>query len=302
MQISDILSPAAVRTMSQITSKKRLFQEIAEQARAIYGVEAVQTLDALQERESLGPTGVGHGVALPHARLHGLDRVVGLFLRLEKPLDFDAVDRQPVDLIFALLAPKNAGVDHLKALALVSRSVSPDYHARIVAACQAAGFTPQPLHELQHWLSVVSLVAQGLAVALVPLLPESPRWQIRRQLPQAVDVYQQDTAAGHSGSVVVFGLGTNGVISNEQEVQQLIDLTGGKPTYFITIRMPYPWQENNNNTMLREAAKKNKNVGIIDWHGYSEGHSEYLNDDGIHPNMTGAYAYATMIRQAVCGQ
>lgn len=123
-----------------------------------------------------------------------------------------------------------------------------------------------------------------------------------RQLPQAVDVYQQDTAAGHSGSVVVFGLGTNGVISNEQEVQQLIDLTGSKPTYFITIRMPYPWQENNNNTMLREAAKKNKNVGIIDWHGYSEGHSEYLNDDGIHPNMTGAYAYATMIRQAVCGQ
>ena len=123
-----------------------------------------------------------------------------------------------------------------------------------------------------------------------------------RQMPQTVDVYQQDTAAGHSGSVVVFGLGTNGVISNEQEVQQLIDLTGGKPTYFITIRMPYPWQENNNNTMLREAAKKNKNVGIIDWHGYSEGHSEYLNDDGIHPNMTGAYAYATMIRQAVCGQ
>ena len=123
MQISDILSPAAVRTMSQITSKKRLFQEIAEQARSIYGVDAAQTLDALQERETLGPTGVGHGVALPHARLHGLDRVVGLFLRLEKPLDFDAVDRQPVDLIFALLAPKNSGVDHLKALALVSRTL-----------------------------------------------------------------------------------------------------------------------------------------------------------------------------------
>ena len=123
MQISDILSPSAVRTMTQSTSKKRLFQEIAEQARAIYGVDAAQTLDALQERESLGPTGVGHGVALPHARLHGLDRVVGLFLRLEKPLDFDAVDRQPVDLIFALLAPKNSGVDHLKALALVSRTL-----------------------------------------------------------------------------------------------------------------------------------------------------------------------------------
>ena len=89
----------------------------------IYGVDAAQTLDALQERETLGPTGVGHGVAVPHARLHGLDRVVGLFLRLEKPLDFDAVDRQPVDLIFALLAPKNSGVDHLKALALVSRTL-----------------------------------------------------------------------------------------------------------------------------------------------------------------------------------
>ena len=123
MQISDILSPAAVRTMSQITSKKRLFQEIAEQARSIYGVDAPQTLDALQERETLGPTGVGHGVALPHARLHGLDRVVGLFLRLEKPLDFDAVDRQPVDLVFALFAPKDSGVDHLKALALVSRTL-----------------------------------------------------------------------------------------------------------------------------------------------------------------------------------
>ncbi|QRZ13256.1 PTS sugar transporter subunit IIA [Paracoccus methylovorus] len=123
MQISDILSPAAVRTMSQTTSKKRLFQEIAEQARTVYGVDAAQTLDALQERESLGPTGVGHGVALPHARLHGLDHVVGLFLRLEKPLDFDAVDRQPVDLIFALLAPKSSGVDHLKALALVSRTL-----------------------------------------------------------------------------------------------------------------------------------------------------------------------------------
>ncbi len=71
----------------------------------------------------LGPTGVGHGVALPHARISGLDRVVGAFLRLEKPLDFDAADRQPVDLIFALFAPLDAGVEHLKALALVSRTM-----------------------------------------------------------------------------------------------------------------------------------------------------------------------------------
>jgi PTS system nitrogen regulatory IIA component len=75
------------------------------------------------ERESLGPTGVGHGVALPHARLDGLDQVVGVLALLEKPIDFDSVDRQPVDLAFALFAPIDAGVEHLKALALVSRTL-----------------------------------------------------------------------------------------------------------------------------------------------------------------------------------
>ncbi|MBK4218028.1 PTS sugar transporter subunit IIA [Paracoccus caeni] len=123
MQLSEILKPGAVRSLAQVTSKKRLFQEIAELAQSEYGLNAAEVLDALQERESLGPTGVGQGVALPHARLHGLDKVVGLFIRLEKPLDFDAVDRQPVDLVFALLAPESSGVDHLKALALVSRTL-----------------------------------------------------------------------------------------------------------------------------------------------------------------------------------
>ena len=123
MQLSEILKPGAVRAIGQVTSKKRLFQELAELAHAEYGLNASEVLDALQERESLGPTGVGQGVALPHARLHGLDKVVGMFVRLEKPLDFDAVDRQPVDLVFALLAPESSGVDHLKALALVSRTL-----------------------------------------------------------------------------------------------------------------------------------------------------------------------------------
>lgn len=123
MQLNEILSPGAVRSLGQVTSKKRLFQELADLAHAQYKLNASEVLDALQERESLGPTGVGQGVALPHARLHGLDKVVGLFLRLDKPLDFDAVDRQPVDLIFALLAPESSGVDHLKALALVSRTL-----------------------------------------------------------------------------------------------------------------------------------------------------------------------------------
>lgn len=79
--------------------------------------------DALMEREALGPTGVGHGVALPHARLSGLSGVKGAFVLLEKPIEFEAVDRKPVDVIFALFAPEDAGVNHLKALALVSRSL-----------------------------------------------------------------------------------------------------------------------------------------------------------------------------------
>ncbi|ULB11079.1 PTS sugar transporter subunit IIA [Cereibacter azotoformans] len=123
MELSKLLMPEAVRVLSQVTSKKRLFQELGEVAAQAYGLNASVAVDGLQERESLGPTGVGHGIALPHARLEDLDRIVGVFLRLEKPLDYDSVDRQPVDLVFALFAPKDSGVDHLKALALVSRTM-----------------------------------------------------------------------------------------------------------------------------------------------------------------------------------
>ncbi|MGB8622825.1 MAG: PTS sugar transporter subunit IIA [Paracoccaceae bacterium] len=123
MELSRILKPEAVKVFGTLSSKKRLFQELGEVAASVYGLDPSEVVDALQDRESLGPTGVGHGVALPHARLEGLEDVVGAFLRLEKPLDFDAVDKQPVDLIFALFAPKDSGVDHLKALALVSRTL-----------------------------------------------------------------------------------------------------------------------------------------------------------------------------------
>lgn len=123
MELSKLLIPAAVRVVGHMTSKKRLFQDLGDVAAAAYGVGAAVVVDGLQERESLGPTGVGHGVALPHARLDDLDRIVAMFLRLERPLDYDSVDRQPVDLVFALLAPKDSGVDHLKALALVSRTM-----------------------------------------------------------------------------------------------------------------------------------------------------------------------------------
>lgn len=123
MELSKLLSPAAVRVVGQLPSKKRLFQELGEIAAAAYGLSGAEAVNGLQERESLGATGVGHGIALPHARLDGLDRIVAVFLRLEKPLDYDSVDRQPVDLIFGLFVPKDSGVEHLKALALVSRTM-----------------------------------------------------------------------------------------------------------------------------------------------------------------------------------
>lgn len=123
MELSSILKPEAVRVFAAASSKKRLFQEIGEVAAATLGLDAQTTVEALMERETLGPTGVGHGVALPHARLAGVDDVRGVFVMLEKPIDFGAVDRQPVDIAFCLFAPEDAGVEHLKALALVSRTL-----------------------------------------------------------------------------------------------------------------------------------------------------------------------------------
>ena len=123
MQLSSILKPEAVKVFAAASSKKRLFQEIGDVAAASYGLNSSETVEALLERETLGPTGVGHGVALPHARITKLDDVVGIFVMLEKPLDFGAVDRQPVDIAFALFAPEESGVEHLKALALVSRTL-----------------------------------------------------------------------------------------------------------------------------------------------------------------------------------
>ena len=123
MNLSSILQPNAVRVFSHSASKKRLFQDLSEIAHSVYGLNTSEAFDALMERESLGPTGVGHGIALPHARLHGMERFAAVFVRLERALDFDSVDRQPVDLVFALFTPKNSGVEHLKALALVSRTM-----------------------------------------------------------------------------------------------------------------------------------------------------------------------------------
>ncbi len=134
MYLGEILNPNAVKMINSCTSKKRLFHDLGELAEGCYTLNATKVIDALIDREGLGPTGVGHGIALPHARLDSVTTVCGMFLRLEKPLNFDSVDRQPVDLVFALLAPQSAGVEHLKALALVSRTMrDPDVCAKLRA-------------------------------------------------------------------------------------------------------------------------------------------------------------------------
>jgi nitrogen PTS system EIIA component len=126
MELSDIIGVEAVRAPLRVTSKKRLLQDLADMAESVYGLPSATVYRALMDRETLGPTGVGRGVAIPHARFEGVPHVIGLFVRLEKPVDFESVDRQPVDLVFALFAPEAAGAEHLKALARVSRTLRSD--------------------------------------------------------------------------------------------------------------------------------------------------------------------------------
>ena len=121
MDISDLILPESVVANLRVASKKQALQELAKKAAEITGQPERALFEVLMERERLGTTGVGHGIGIPHGKLPELDRLYGLFARLETPIDFDAIDDQPVDLIFVLLAPETAGADHLKALARVSR-------------------------------------------------------------------------------------------------------------------------------------------------------------------------------------
>lgn len=121
MNIGELLDRGAISARVSAANKKKALGVIAEIAARSFGLEPGHVLDALVEREVAGSTGVGHGVAVPHARLEGLQRMRGVFVRLEQPVDFQSVDDQPVDLLFALFAPKNAGAEHLRALARVSR-------------------------------------------------------------------------------------------------------------------------------------------------------------------------------------
>lgn len=121
MEVSDLLTVDSVIADLRVTSKKQALQEMSRHAAAITGLDERAVFDILLERERLGTTGVGDGLAIPHGRLQGLNQIYGFFARIEKPIDFEAIDDRPVDLIFLLLAPEGAGADHLKALARISR-------------------------------------------------------------------------------------------------------------------------------------------------------------------------------------
>ncbi|UYN98888.1 MAG: PTS sugar transporter subunit IIA [Devosia sp.] len=121
MELADILAPRAVLSCTGVTNKRQLFERLADTASGLTDFTSAQILDALTSREELGSTGLGNGIAIPHGKLTGLKGVTAVFARLDQPIDFDAVDDQPVDLVVMLLAPVGAGADHLKALSRVAR-------------------------------------------------------------------------------------------------------------------------------------------------------------------------------------
>ena len=126
MELADILSEEAVLIATDITSKRDVLLRLAERAAALSGHSAAEIFEAIDDRESLGSTGLGNGIAVPHGKFPGLKGVLAVFMKLDRPVDFDSVDDQPVDIVMMLLAPMGAGADHLKALARVARILRTD--------------------------------------------------------------------------------------------------------------------------------------------------------------------------------
>jgi PTS system nitrogen regulatory IIA component len=123
MPLSDFLSPDAVVPSVKAHSKKQALQELAAKAAEICGLPEREIFETLLQRERLGSTGIGQGIAIPHGKLPKVEKLFGVFGRLERPIDFEALDGEPVDLVFVLIAPESAGADHLKALARVARAL-----------------------------------------------------------------------------------------------------------------------------------------------------------------------------------
>ncbi|MPT24725.1 MAG: PTS IIA-like nitrogen regulatory protein PtsN [Starkeya sp.] len=144
MALIDILSPSAVFPTLKVGSKKQALQELSAHAATLLKRDEREIFETLNQRERLGSTGVGNGIAIPHGKLAKMDRLFGMFARLERPIDFESLDGEPVDLIFLLLAPESAGADHLKALARVARLLRDPEVARKLRQCRDA----QAIHAL----------------------------------------------------------------------------------------------------------------------------------------------------------
>jgi nitrogen PTS system EIIA component len=138
MPLSDIVAPDAVLPALNVASKKQLLQDVAAKAAELCGLSESTIYEILQQREKLGSTGVGNGIAIPHGKLPKLDKLFGLFARLKTPIEFEALDGKPVDLVFVLLAPESAGADHLKALARTARVLRDGDIARRLRASRDA--------------------------------------------------------------------------------------------------------------------------------------------------------------------
>src|SRR5215472_12043085 len=121
MTITDLVAPEAILPALKVNSKKQALQELAAKAAELSGQNERAVFEVLLQREKLGTTAVGYGVAIPHGKLPRLEKLFGLFARLDRPIDFESMDGQPIDLVFLLLAPEGAGADHLKALARIAR-------------------------------------------------------------------------------------------------------------------------------------------------------------------------------------
>lgn len=121
MDLSDLVQASAIMPSLKANSKKQLLQVLAEKASALTGLQEREIFDTILQRERLGSTGVGNGIAIPHGKLAGIRQIMGVFARLDQAVDFEALDDQPVDLVFLLLAPEGAGADHLKALSRIAR-------------------------------------------------------------------------------------------------------------------------------------------------------------------------------------
>ena len=138
MELADLVSLDGIIAASTATSKKQALQELSRRAAEVTGIAEVTIFDTLLERERLGTTGIGSGIAIPHGKLAQIDKLYGLFARFQTAIDFDSLDDQPVDLVFLLLAPEAAGADHLKALARVSRLMRDKQVCQQLRQCESA--------------------------------------------------------------------------------------------------------------------------------------------------------------------